>query len=437
MAARSRRAARTAGALVTIVFAFAVFAARALPAQQGDAGETPQVFRRYASEVIKIHVVETSGGAKAELGSGFFVSSDGRIVTNYHVISKIVHEPSRYRAEWVEAGENGAAHPLSILAVDVVHDVAIVKADAKPAQWFTLPAAAEPVPQGLRLYALGHPHDLGLSIVEGTYNGLLQYTLYPKIHFTGALNPGMSGGPTITDDGRVVGVNVSTAGNEISFLVPIERASALLAKTSAPGFVPAKNLLADVGAQVRAYQDAYLATLFADSTPTVKLGDFSVPTRPAAFFKCWADATRGNTERPYDVITHQCSTDDYVYLSGDQSTGILELRHRWYTTKDLNPMRFYALYEARFAAANEMDGDEEDVTNFHCQTQNVRLAHGSTARAVLCLRRYKKFTGLYDAVLRAAILGHTKSGLITTLTMSGVSAENAERVTRRYLEHLQ
>ncbi|MDQ6831086.1 MAG: serine protease [Gemmatimonadota bacterium] len=397
---------------------------------------TSTVFRRFADQVIKIHVIETSSSAKAELGSGFFVTAAGHIITNFHVISKLVHEPTRYRAEWVEAG--GATHPLTILAVDVVRDLAVLHADFKPAKFFVLSPIAEP--QGTRLYALGHPNDLGLSIVEGTYNGLLQYTLYPKIHFTGALNPGMSGGPTITEDGRVIGVNVSTEGNEISFLVPVDRAAALLEKARAAGYVTPADELAEVGAQVRAYQDVYLDKLFGDSTPTVTLGPYKVPTRPASFFKCWADATRSTSERPYDVVSHQCSTDDYVFLSGDQSTGMVELRHRLFTSTGLNALRFYSLYEARFASgANEMEGSETDVTRFECQTRNVRTGtHApSTMRAVMCVRRYKKLAGLYDVMLRVAVLGHTDSGLITTLTLAGVSFENAERITRRFLDRIQ
>jgi hypothetical protein len=401
-------------------------------AQTADGSATPEVFRRYAGRVIKIHVVETSSAAKAELGSGFFISSDGEVVTNYHVVAEVVHQPTRYRAEWIDA--SAKAHPLHLLAVDVVHDLAILRADDRPAAHFTL--APVHVAQGTRLYALGHPNDLGLSIVEGTFNGLLRYTLYPKIHFTGAINPGMSGGPAITEDGRVVGVNVATEGDGIGFLVPIDRAVALAARVHAPGFRPPTSFLAAIGDQLHAYQDVYLASLFADSTPTVTLGHYRLPTRPAPFFRCWADATRHDKDQPYDVITHQCSTDDYVYVNAQQSTGILSLTHRMYTSAVLDRIRFFSLYQTRFQnSIGGMGGDERDITRFSCQTRNVR--HDATRmRAVLCLRRYRKFTGLYDAVLTAAILGGTHSGLITTLTLSGVSFENAMRVTTRYLERI-
>jgi hypothetical protein len=431
---RTRSSSARRAAVIRLITALLGVALAAPPvrAQREGPVATQDVFRRHADRVVKIHVVETRSAAKAELGSGFFVTPDGHVVTNYHVISKVVHEPDRYRAEWIEEG--ATPHPLRILAVDVVHDLAVLRADVPNAAYFSLRSVR--IAKGERLYALGHPNDLGLSIVEGTYNGLLQHTLYPKIHFTGAMNSGMSGGPAIMGDGRVVGVNVSTAGNGIGFLVPIDRAVALVERVRAPGFVPPTSFLTDIGAQLHDYQDTYLSNLLTDSTPTVTLGRYRLPTRPASFFKCWADAYRQDAERPYEVISHQCSTDDYVYLSADQSTGILEMTHRRYSSTELNAFRFFSLLQQRFAAgAESMDGSEEDVTRFRCETRNV--SHDATTmRAVLCIRRYRKFTGLYDAVLKVATLGGRTEGLITTLTLSGVSYENAERIAERYLQHI-
>ncbi|MFY0577534.1 trypsin-like peptidase domain-containing protein [Cystobacter fuscus] len=116
--------------------------------------------------------------------------------------------------------------PVRVVDVDVVHDLAVIQQDAPVKDWFEL-AATEP-PQGARLYAMGNPHDLGTTIVEGTYNGLVQDALYDKVHFSGAINPGMSGGPTVTSEGRVVGVNVATLGNQLGFLVPVVHARALV-----------------------------------------------------------------------------------------------------------------------------------------------------------------------------------------------------------------
>jgi hypothetical protein len=389
---------------------------------------TPTVFLRYADRVVKVHVVESGSAAKAGVGSGFFVSDSGHIVTNYHVISPVVHNPERYRAELVDAA--GATRAVSILAIDVVHDLAIVRVPETPRRYFTLRQVN--VRQGDRLYSLGHPNDLGLSIVEGTHNGLLQHTLYPKVHFTGSINPGMSGGPAITAGGRVVGINVSTSGNQVSFLVPVERAVALLETVQSPGYRAPDDLLADVGRQITVYQDLYLRDLFTGDSKTIELGRYRVVTEPAPFFRCWGDATR-RKEMAYERFDHECSTDDYLFIADDQESGVVDVSHEYLTTGALNATRFHALYSSVFRRDNSPEGDAEHVTSWRCHTRNVRNAT-TPLRSVLCMRRYRKFSELYDAVLKVAVLGDRHSGLVSTLTLSGVSFENITRLTGRYLD---
>jgi hypothetical protein len=88
-----------------------------------------------------------------------------------------------------------------------------------------------------------------------------------------------------------------------------------------------------------------------------------------------------------------------------------------------------------FAVDNTPGGEEEHVTSWRCGTRNVRNA-SLPMRAVLCLRRYRKLGELYDGVLKVAVLGRGDSGLVSTLTLSGVTFENVDRLARRYLERI-
>ena len=216
-----------------LVLAAALILAALLPqgllrAQNMGATTTQEIFKQFSEHVVKIEVVETGSAAKASIGTGFYASGGGHIVTNYHVISKLIHTPDRYRIEVTDL--SGQPNQATVLGVDVVYDLAVLRTNRRPKGYLTLESKG--VDQGTRLYSLGHPRDLGLTIVEGTYNGLLQHTLYPKVHFTGSLNPGMSGGPALTQAGRVVGVNVATEGEQISYLVPAERVFRLLERTA-------------------------------------------------------------------------------------------------------------------------------------------------------------------------------------------------------------
>lgn len=415
--------------------AFAVALATAGPptaaAQRRDE-TSATVFQRYADHTAKIQVVESGSGAKAELGSAFFVSADGLLITNYHVVADAVDD-DRYRVEWLD--QNGVGHEGRVLAVDVVRDLAVVASDRPTTRYFTL--AAITLPKGTRLYSLGHPEDLGLSIVEGVYNGRLEHTLYPKIHFTGPINPGMSGGPALTADGRVVGVNVATAGNSVSFLVPIDAAIPLLRRARASADSEPPDFTAEIGAQILANQDTYLGTLFQGGDSTVRIGPFELPTQPAPFFRCWADADRDHEGR-YETVDHQCSTDDYIYLSGSQSSGIVSLSHKVLLSRGLNPLRFYHLYSNEFRQNhNAADFSEAtDVTEYRCRSDNIRR-QGMVLKTRFCVRRYTSYDGLYDANLKAAVLGARDAGVVTELTLSGVSFENAIRIARKYLDRIR
>jgi S1-C subfamily serine protease len=420
---RRRRATLPCSAL------FAIAAAQGAQAQV-NAGAA-DVFREFADRVLELQVVEVASGAKAEVGSAFYVSLQGHLITNYHVVAKVVHDAERYRAELVD--RDGAVRPVEIGALNVVDDLAVVRVEGTPPGHFGLEGA--PTAHGARLYSLGNPFDLGIAIVEGTYNGLLQHTLYPRIHFSGALNPGMSGGPTITPAGAVVGVNVSTAGNEVSFLVPRERASALLDRVLTPGYRPPSDFLPLVAEQLLAYQEEYVGALFGEGGDSVVLGPYHLPTQPAEFFNCWADAERSD-DAPFEIVTHACSTDDYVFVSRDHASGIVEFRHRVFESEQLNRFQFAALASAEFQGAEWVSmAGVEDVTPFRCRTRNVEH-EGLRLRTAFCLRRYRKLDGLYDAVLRAATIGGSSHGLVTTLTLSGVSRQNAARVAQRYLERI-
>jgi serine protease Do len=419
-------------AIAAAVFVLALSPIASSVGAQPASPTTAEIFKQFSEHVVKIEVVETASAAKASVGTGFFANSRGHIVTNYHVVSKLIHSPDRYRID--VTGASGLTGQAEVLGVDVVYDLAVLRTNIRPKGFLTL--ESKPVEQGTRLYSLGHPRDLGLTIVEGTYNGLLQHTLYPKVHFTGSLNPGMSGGPTLTHAGKVVGINVATEGEQISFLVPAERALALLERTSKIEKPPVGSFLTDVGRQIQANQARYLDGMFSKTTPSVALGPYSLPTKPADFFRCWADALR-RKELPYVVVTHDCSTDDFIFVSSEQSSGIVRFYHQLLSTDELNPAQFFALYSSQVQAGNVAAfGNEEEVTPFRCQTRNVQSQTGKL-KAVLCARQYVKLPGLYDAVFRAATLGSRNVGLVTTLSLSGVSFENIQALTRRYIEDIK
>ena len=390
---------------------------------------TEDVFRRFQDRLVQVRILEASTGTQAGVGSGFFAAPSGFIVTNYHVIADLIRQPRRYRGEVLTT--NGKRARLQLIDFDAVHDLALIKTDLPPPPPFVLHSGSIPI--GMRMFSIGTPLDLGFTIVEGTYNGLLATSLYEKILFTGSINPGMSGGPAVLENGQVVGVNVATAGNQVSFLVPAKYVRVLLARAHGPAPLSPEAAQAQLRDQLIANQAAYMARLIDAPLTTTRLGNYRVPGKLAPFLKCWGDA-RSDPEHRYDEVLQECSSEDDLYVSRTQTTGIVHFQHQWLTARGLNRFRFYSLYQAQFNANYPgLQAGQEDVTKFRCHTDFVKT-HGVSFKAALCLRANKRLPGLFDAVLKAATLNENHRGVQTTLVLAGVSADNATRFAKRYLE---
>jgi len=182
-----------------------------------------KIYEQARSQLVQIRTVLKGQASQTSVGSGFFVTRDGLIVTNFHVVSEAALKPERHDLVYVTA--DGREAPLQILQLDVLHDLALLRAaDAKGRSFDALPFRPDALPlaQGERIYSLGNPLDVGFAVTQGTYNGLVRRSFYPQIFFGGALSGGMSGGPALDEEGHVVGINVARRvdGEQVSFLVP-------------------------------------------------------------------------------------------------------------------------------------------------------------------------------------------------------------------------
>jgi len=393
-----------------------------------SAPTSQDLFRRYRDRVFQVRIVDKASSAQSSLGTGFFVSPDGLAVTNYHVVSELVLNPTQYRAELVREGAPPV--PIAILDLDVVQDLALLKAETGTAYFEFQPDAP---PKGTRLFSLGNPHDLGLSIVEGSYNGIVAESFYEKIHFTGAINSGMSGGPTIGADGRVVGVNVASSGNQIGFLVPASYAKRLLDQATSRDAATAEALMERVRTSLVESQDRVTTRLLESFSKTLELGPYVVPGDVDPALHCWGDTDRSKGQA-YEEVSRYCASDDEIYLTGNHRTGLVWTYKQWFSTKDLNPVAFYKLYERAFNSIDtKIRAGREDVTPFRCRDGRVRSGD-IDFETVFCARAYRRVAGLYDVLFAAASVDSSKNGLQTTLTLGGFSFENAREIARRYLE---
>jgi hypothetical protein len=183
-------------------------------AAQAPRALTESTFERVQGSLYTVEIHSGNDGAKSSLGSGYLVSKDGRLVTNYHVVGAYVDDPARYRIRAKNlAGESEAR----LVAFDLVNDLAVLQIDPGTAE--PLPIAhARPAP-GAPVVSFGNPEGLGLSLIEGIANGFAEKGLVDRMLLSMPLNSGMSGGPILNASGAVVGTNVSVMwlSNSLSF----------------------------------------------------------------------------------------------------------------------------------------------------------------------------------------------------------------------------
>jgi hypothetical protein len=386
------------------------------------------LYREYQDRIFQIQVLDVASNKKAIIGTGFRVSAGGLLATNYHVVAEYIHDPQNYRVEYL--AYDGTTGPVTVRDIDVIHDLAIVQAKLDGEVF--LPLAQGKLSKGARIYAIGNPHDLGMSIVDGTYNGLLEKTQYEKILFSGSLNPGMSGGPTLNARGEVIGVNVSTAGNNLSFLVPVRYLQVLLDDANRQGEASI-DLQKRIGEQLQANQRHIMQGILDAKWKTMNLGNTVVPAELNRYFECW-----GQTDsKPDSLYTHTysaCASPDDIFVSDHFSTGSVDFRYALLNSEKLNRFQFQNLYTDKFSEAGSTNkADEEDVENYRCNTRFVEI-ESQTWKTAVCLREYKKYTGLYDVSLNMAHIGDNTRGLLVNMNAAGVDRENAMALVRKFME---
>ena len=392
-----------------------------------------KIYEQARSQLVQIRTVLKGQASQTSVGSGFFVSKDGLIVTNFHVVSEAALKPERHDLVYVTA--DGREAPLAILQLDVLHDLALLKAGDGSGKAFDALAfrpEAEPLAQGERIYSLGNPLDVGFAVVQGTYNGLVKRSFYPQIFFGGALSGGMSGGPALDEEGHVVGINVARRvdGEQVSFLVPASFASALLArgKDAKPISGPAYAI---VDEQLQKHQALLTERFLQQGWKAATHPRYLVPVPPDVFMRCWGSSEPSRTGG-MDFERSDCVMDTRIFV-GDFNTGTISLRHESYDGAKLGALRFASRYSQSFRNESFMRLSAQHQTKPRCNEDFIDR-DGLALRAVVCMRAYKKLPQLYDVSVLVATLDQPEAGVQGRFDAQGVSFANARRLAHHYLD---
>ncbi|HEY0489839.1 MAG TPA: serine protease [Telluria sp.] len=392
-----------------------------------------QVYSKARADLLQIRMLLRSGRSQSTVGSGFLVGTSNLVLTNYHVVSQMALDPDVYSGEYVDT--DGKSGPIELLAVDVLHDLAVVRVDRFGTGFFNIPDKSAKLTQGQYLYSLGNPLDLGFAISEGAYNGIVTRSFYDHLMFTGPINSGMSGGPSVTADGMVAGVNVSRRrdGELVSFLVPIRYAQALLDKVAAQARAP-KDFNPLIAQQLLTHQRGMIERLL-DRPLTLKMmGPYHVPVRESGQVRCWG-RSNDQLEATFNADTIACSMESAIFVSETQQTGHVSMVHQYIRSNSLDPLRFAVLASTVFKTDKLGSVRDRRLTGPEC-TEKFVTTKTLPLRAVTCVRAYRKFEGLYNFTLLTASTDDPQASLQSRLDVTGVSYENGLRTTRAFLSAL-
>jgi len=388
------------------------------------------VFAAAKVSVVQIRTLLKGSQSQNSVGSGFYVSDDGLVVTNYHVVSSHALEPDIYEMEYV-AG-NGERGGLTLLAIDVLHDLALLQRQGSRLPYLRF--QANPLVRGEKLFSLGNPNDLGMVIVEGVNNGLQEHSFYDSLHFTGAINPGMSGGPVLDKSGELVGINVATMGESRGFLVPALYARELLARWRATP-VAVAEFQPEITRQMKLHSGALLERLTRTPLPVQLDEGYTVPDAADPYIRCWA--SKSDKEKLFfSVKSYSCSGNSNVFIGQGINMGSVFYGSKLYENDSLDSFRFGRLLGKAYAERDDFNADIKHFSKFACTDSAVDL-NGMPAKAALCVRGYLKYAGLYDFDLRIVSLRESKHALVTKLNLDGVAYEDGMRMVRHYMEAIK
>ena len=182
--------------------------------------EATEIYERASKATVRVEAYD-KGGKLSSIGTGFFYTNDGKLITNYHVIA------TAYTAKIVFY--NGDSYTVTqILGYNITQDVAILKIDKSDTD--CLEISTQNVKTGDTVYALGNPLGVNNIFTFGMVSNQ-NMTISGKecIAFTAPISPGNSGGPLMNSKGEVVGINtmyIPDAQN-LNFAILIDKATSL------------------------------------------------------------------------------------------------------------------------------------------------------------------------------------------------------------------
>jgi S1-C subfamily serine protease len=288
----------------------------------GEGFDAARVYREAAPGVVTIRSIFAGGAAE---GSGFVLDTEGRIVTNAHVVTDGEGgDRSEAKAVFVEFPDRNEV-AAKIVGFDPFADVALLEVRPDGFELHPLKLGDDhELVVGQPVAAIGNPfgeqQSLSVGIVSATdrsVKSLTQFQIEGAIQTDASINPGNSGGPLLDAGARVVGINQqietsSGANDGVGFAVPISAVKRSLGQLKRDGSAE----YAYIGVSTQALYPQLAAKLGLDTDHGGLLAEV-VPGSPAEE----AGLEGGDEKLRFQGIPYRVGGDTILAVDGREVVG--------------------------------------------------------------------------------------------------------------------
>lgn len=178
----------------------------------GSARSAENIFAEISPSIVRVHAAD-SNGRQIKQGSGV-VTGSGRVITNCHVVSG---------ADQITVASGGDTRSASVYVSDEEFDLCSLDVTGLSAPAVSIGSVGG-LRTGQRVFAIGAPLGLELTISEGIVSSLREMAAGKVIQTTAPVSPGSSGGGLFDVDGKLVGIITfqQRSGQNLNFAVPAD-----------------------------------------------------------------------------------------------------------------------------------------------------------------------------------------------------------------------
>jgi len=306
------------------------------------ATDIPALIQKAKPAVVEILTYDQQNKL-LKTGTGFFISPDGELLTNYHVISG--------GSSIMAKTPTGAVYFLkTVVTASENHDVAKLQFVATDVPYLTLGSSSSAV-EGQRILVIGNPEGLEGTVSDGIISAFRAGRT--MIQITAPVSPGSSGSPILDESGNVIGIatQVLKEGQNLNFAISAETVRDALAKSAIVAPVP---------------------TPLAAVTPTPSV---EASAANDYFHRAVQEATNGN---------HQGAIADFtegIRLQPDNSLA-------------------YVLRGETYNSLRQYDKAINDFTESIRLNPNAGPTYCDRGNSYLCLKQYRKAMNDYTEAIR-------------------------------------